>query len=545
MCINKKWIINKYTKKKILVECGKCEACQQHKAQKRTLRINMECRFNVPYDWITLHCTLTYDNNHVPFIREKDYDLFMSGEIPTLSVYRYNDHFQRLSKKRIRVLVDGKKKLVYKYRPLRVYEKIDSFDGYDGRGKSDWLLTNNDTFVNKYLFNIGIPDKGIDLPHLRYVFKRKENGEPIFKYEKPDHSGTPIYKDGKVIDSHYVENGRIGVLYYKDIQNWIKNFRSYLQNHYGITEKFSFFSCGELGPDSFRPHYHVLLHFKKSYLEEFKQAIAETWQFDNLKNPIQFDRQVKLHNRGASYVSSYVNRSAKFPKFFEAFRPFAPSHNYSHGYGMVSTYCKLPYLLECAKKGQFLYERVITKNGVESLVSLPLSSYVIGRFFPKFKGYSRLNDNEVYEFICGIGSISEYCRRCDITYDEYQQIRVRLFNSVRKYCDILHYDFDVGWFAYAHDYISVWNRYYSFLTIYAYENIHSVEELIYHFNNWYEMQDKHDLVSRDLHLCDNLQRDVNKYPQNLAQHDNLCEMFHNYAKVRKVRNMCYSINSNV
>ena len=42
MCVNKRYVLNPYIHKRILVDCGKCEACQQERAIMRTNRIRNE-----------------------------------------------------------------------------------------------------------------------------------------------------------------------------------------------------------------------------------------------------------------------------------------------------------------------------------------------------------------------------------------------------------------------------------------------------------------------------------------------------------------------
>lgn len=546
MCINKKWIINRYTKKRVLVNCGHCEACQQEKAQKRTLRINFESRFNTPVNWVTLHCTLTYDNDNIPFIRDYDYDDFMNEKINAIPVYRSME--KRYCFKRVKK--DGKQ--VYKKRPMKIVTQIDSFDGYDGRGKSDWLNTCADTYPVMYRYKYGKPLEGRKLPHIRTLLKRKEDGSPVWKYSY----------------------NKIGVIYYKDIQDFIKRLREYLRYNYKYedyenkvvrknfdkVDEFRFFSCSELGPDSYRPHFHLLLHFDKKYLTEFKQAISACWQFDNIGSPdsIQFNRQVKLHNRGASYVSSYVNRSACFPTFFATFRPFSPRHCYSHGYGMVSSYCTLPYLLACARQGRFVYERVIKVGGVECIKSFPLPSFVVRRYFPYFKGYSRIDDVSLYRFMQRCWSIYKDAgfkkKLIDVSdlkfldYDEndLKDVVIRLCNAAKRFAGILGFNRDDAMLVYADNYIRVLNRYYSFLNIYSYEQIENPQDFIYHFDNWYDGKDIHSLVVDTLPLCDvELQVNVNDYPCNVSRTGELTELFHLYKKKKKVKNIAFSLDSNV
>ena len=64
MCTHKRYVLNPYIHKRILVDCGKCEACQQEKAIMRTNRIRNEYDDN----HIMLFATLTYDRSSCPFV---------------------------------------------------------------------------------------------------------------------------------------------------------------------------------------------------------------------------------------------------------------------------------------------------------------------------------------------------------------------------------------------------------------------------------------------------------------------------------------------
>ena len=80
MCINKRWIINEYTRKRILVKCGKCEACMVEKAHHRAGRI----KNNVYKDEVSLFCTLTYANECLPYVKVED----LNNKVTHLPVYR-------------------------------------------------------------------------------------------------------------------------------------------------------------------------------------------------------------------------------------------------------------------------------------------------------------------------------------------------------------------------------------------------------------------------------------------------------------------------
>lgn len=87
MCLNKHWIYNHYSGKKVLVDCGKCDACLQKKANARTRRI----KNNYKKGYISLFVTLTYASVYLPYIRKSD--IFEKGsltskDIVDIPVYR-------------------------------------------------------------------------------------------------------------------------------------------------------------------------------------------------------------------------------------------------------------------------------------------------------------------------------------------------------------------------------------------------------------------------------------------------------------------------
>lgn len=80
MCVNTHYVYNRYIKKNILVDCGKCPSCLQKKAAHRANRI----RNNVRSGEICLFVTLTYRNEFVPYVREID----VRNQLNVINVYR-------------------------------------------------------------------------------------------------------------------------------------------------------------------------------------------------------------------------------------------------------------------------------------------------------------------------------------------------------------------------------------------------------------------------------------------------------------------------
>lgn len=64
MCVNRRYIYNRYIGRKVLVSCGHCPACQQEKANARARRIKNHSREG----FTPLFLTLTYSNHFVPYV---------------------------------------------------------------------------------------------------------------------------------------------------------------------------------------------------------------------------------------------------------------------------------------------------------------------------------------------------------------------------------------------------------------------------------------------------------------------------------------------
>lgn len=509
MCTNKTWIKNFYTGEKVLVDCGKCPSCLQAKADKRTTRINMQSKFDVPDGYTTLFLTLTYDNDTIPYILKSDFESFILGGNDFLPVYRDYKRFVVRDK-------DDKKnnKRTKKRVTSAVFEPIAIYNNYD------------------------IPNGGVDY--------RCFYNSQCSKIEELDTIRYTCYR-GKKRYFEY-DSERIGVIYYHDIQLFIKRLRIYLKRHYNYDEKLHFFACSEYGPESRRPHHHLLLHIPEGFIEKCKDAVVQAWQFDDMRLSWRQERQIKVATNAAAYVSSYVNCDSSLSFFLKTFKPFKPKHNYSYGYGMSSNLCQLSSLLQMSEKRDFSYQRDVKINGIPTTCNLPIPSYIINRYFPKFKGFSRLPACVSLDIIQCPARLKEWANALDFSLRDIHNITVSLRNHYQLYCDCLGLDFnqDVNLYLYAYDFVKVHSRFYSFLNKYSYYDLVSVEDYLYHFINW-NTPIKHALRDYLLSVYKNANyvQDVNYYPSNLSIDRRLSEKYHNYLKDKRVKNSLFSIDSNV
>lgn len=495
MCNSYRNIRNKYTGKYVLSPCGKCKACLQEKAYKRTRRIDLQTKYDISSRQATLFVTLTYDNNCIPYINESEWYLYLNGEIDSLPVYR--DYTKYITREK-----DCNYKRVYN-KKLKVNTKVLELI-------SDKYL--DDDFLNK--------TSDFQLDKIRYTYNR--NGKKYFRFD-------PV---------------KVGILYYRDIQNFIKRYRINLKRK-GYDFKTQFFVVGEYGPTTKRPHFHLLLSFPSSFVEVAKDTIVKAWTFDNIT---KYSEQIQLVTQNpASYVSSYVNSSNSLCQVLQNFKPFKQLHHYSQNYGMASSFTSLPKILESANKRRFEYRRLSRINGIDTVVSCVIPSYAIGRYFPKFKGFTRLSPHGLFNVLQNPQLLRLY-KSLDYSEDDIHKISVCVRNKYLLFCELLSLKPNKANLLYfASVYSSIWTKYYSFLNIFAYENIKSREDYIYHFQNWFSMRFHHSLVTDILKECDinTFEPNYNNFPSVVNKHNKLLNAYNDYDKVKKIKNYALSEYSNL
>ena len=401
MCVNTHYVYNRYIRKSILVDCGKCPSCQQKKAASRASRI----RNNISDGNICLFVTLTYKNEFVPYIRSVD----VKNQLNALTVYR--DSSVR------RVRLDGDYKIGFR--------SIDSVHELD-------------TFWVRDLWN-----KTID-------FAPELNKKP-----------------------HCV-----GVCYYKDLQDFFKRLRQNLKRHYNYEGKFTSFSCSEYGGSSYRPHFHSLIFLPKSCENIFRSAIVESWPFADQCRTAKF---IEVARDCASYVSSYVN-SGNCLFSVLSFSPFRQKHSYSKTFGLGVDCFNLPSLLEKIKSGDLRYYSKVFRDGKSTIAGFPIPKYVINRYFPLFKGFSRLSPSSLRDVILRPENIANYENRLnlDISCDDFCRIKTRIDNAYYYY----HKVSDRSRFDFAWDYSDIWKiRKSVILKDSLVNDIYSVTDWLSHYEN--------------------------------------------------------------
>lgn len=318
MCVNGRFITNKYTGNKFFVKCGHCKACQQEKALKATNRIRREFSPNK----IALFVTLTYDRLACPYV---DYEQLRNHDTLIHVKREYDVHINART---------GKFK--------RRYHK----DGV-------------------VLDSVPIPDSKYYVGFVPWLKHRPQ---------------------------------KVGVCYYKDLQDFVKRLRINCNRSYIYHEGFKLFGCSEYGPSTKRPHFHLLLFIRPEDEAFYRSAILKAWPFAHQHRT---ERYIELAREPASYVASYVNCRQNLSSFLANY--FAPKHSYSKYFGFGDENFTLDSILSKVNKGSLRYNISRYQSGVPEDVDILIPVYVINRYFPKFKGYSRFTCNEVSHVLLTVG----------------------------------------------------------------------------------------------------------------------------------------------
>lgn len=457
MCTHSRYIYNRYTKKYVLVACGKCEACKQEKAQRRTNRI----RNNAKVGYLTLFVTLTYSPDFLPYVYRSDVG---SGDC-FINVYRKFD-------------IRHYKDRVIKYRTSKPVAVVSLFD---------------------------------DSKFGMLGLKSPTNGNPL----------------------------TFSVIVYNDVKKFFKRLRINLKRKYNYDNKINYFACSEYGSLSHRAHHHLLIQCEASAVEKVRSAIVASWSY---ADPVRTEKYIEISKDASSYVSSYVNSSHTLPEILTS-HAFRQKHSYSKNYGVSLQCFSLDSLLEKFERNDFSYTVETVKDGVRSLVDIPVPEYVVNRFFPKVKGYFLLSPSEIRKLLLlPLGYASTISAKCvdygiemSFSMDEVQKYRVRFLNLFDNHFKDVFGTFENFCKWYPDLYVSFRSRYACFLNKMAYESVYASVGL---FNYYENIQDLYlGYVHSDIVFSEKFVLDPNKRLDVVNKSSRFTQLYHKMDKSRKVNNI--------
>lgn len=332
--------------------------------------------------------------------------------------------------------------------------------------------------------------------------------------------------------------GKIGVLFYKDIQDFNKRLKINLQRNFNHDGKYSYFVTGEYGETTLRPHWHLLIFCRCGDVKVFRSAIVKSWLFGNMRK----ERRIEIARNMASYVASYVNCGSDFPAFLS--ENFSPKCHFSQGFGCFQSCFSLDSLLSKIERGDMRRD-IPSRESPTGFTSVLIPKYVINRFFPIFKGCFRLDKSTLFDVLRSCGRCLLYPQKrykelidIDYTLDDYLGICIRLDNSYKRYygsCGKNHIDFAI-------DYIRAWTTYKSNVLMLNHCRI-DAPPLHERYYNLFELIDSQMGLKGyciDDPIQDFIEVDPNHYKSVIENTARLVDYFDNLSKYKKVNNFVVS-----
>lgn len=193
-----------------------------------------------------------------------------------------------------------------------------------------------------------------------------------------------------MLRNHYIF-GAVGVLVWDDLTKFFKRLRKNLKlKDNGFT--FSYFAVSEYGETFYRPHFHILFKTKVS-LEVFKDSVTSCWSFCDWNSvPRGFESAISPQK----YLSLYVSSTIHLPSFLRL-NDTCPKKSHSLHFGFGKDEFSLAAVFHSAEKHNLTYYRPSSSPTSSSPGSfVPYPTYVLHRYFPKYKGFSRLSFDDFF-----------------------------------------------------------------------------------------------------------------------------------------------------
>ena len=259
----------------------------------------------------------------------------------------------------------------------------------------------------------------------------------------------PAYYNFKTLNHFHLHQdkgyGKIGIIYYKDLQDFQKRLLSVIRRS---DSPFSvkFFNTAEYGETYCRPHFHVVCQLPSGRVGEFRNYVAQCWTYQDWSSP-QSVRRFEVARDVSKYVASYVNKPDCVPQFLEAL--FPSKHSFSVHFGYDSELFSYEKVKALVNRGDLHLPIFFDQLRGEMSYRL-VPSHVICRYYPKFKGLCRLSPVEIADVLSVPKRLAKYAQRLEYSGTDLED-NIRLIRRCRARCNP-----DNGT-AYADEFIRSWS----------------------------------------------------------------------------------------
>ena len=348
-------IKNRYTGDLVTVTCGKCKSCRLHKASKYSLLCGLE-EASFPY---TYFVTLTYADRFIPKMKPVVVDYSYTGAAPEL--VKYHNHY-------------GWHKY-WKYD--KVYEKLNANDKLN----FNWVC------ITKRL------------PEYRQVL-----------------SSTKYSKDYvRMILQKTKLNGSLSYLSKDDLQKFLKRLRKYVSKI--SSDSLRFYAVGEYGPNTYRCHWHILLHFTDGKIAQvLSELVSKSWRFGRVDCSAS-------RGSASSYVSSYVNSFSFLPDVY-SFKRIRPRcyHSFHYGFSFFQKDIE-----EIYKNGLAFFDSKTYLLGAQYVTLKPPMRFR-SCLYPRCIGFSRCSLDGLFERYSIYAKALDVCKVIDVPFTDVFSVTAEMLS---------------------------------------------------------------------------------------------------------------------
>lgn len=229
----------------------------------------------------------------------------------------------------------------------------------------------------------------------------------------------------------------------RDIQLWLKLLRSLIDNHpltYNLSDekrRFRYYIISEIGPTTFRAHFHGVLFPSCEELAEFllKYAMFACWQ---MCDKVRFQEYAHYCDSGArGYVSQYITSVSDIPTIYKDNKEIRPFRLSSKAPAIGYIKQDIENISQSLSGRVNTYYRPIERLGVQTVLRFP-SRFTDSRF-PKAYRYSRLSFCRLYCIYA-----LRLCWRGNTGFFALYLKRLRGLSLVEPLCETLE-DFPSTW----------------------------------------------------------------------------------------------------
>ncbi|MEM4380390.1 MAG: hypothetical protein QXL01_06910 [Thermoplasmatales archaeon] len=159
--------------------------------------------------------------------------------------------------------------------------------------------------VNKGRFHIdpcgNIVNDELHLPcgKCEYCLQRRQKDWSLRLNIEYEYSFNSVFLTLTYNNENLPKHKGIPTLCYTDVQLFVKRFREFFSRKYPNSAPIRFYLCGEYGPRTLRPHYHILF-FNIPDLRHFTERVRRLWK----KGFVEWKKPARDH---FNYLTTYIN----------------------------------------------------------------------------------------------------------------------------------------------------------------------------------------------------------------------------------------------